>query len=266
MSGYKFWPSAIPDSLPDHLTREFMDRILEPIYSDWFRTQVLGSENIPRSGGALLVVNHAGAFAIDGLITMMAVAKNSERRLKVLGADFLFELGVNDLLSELGVEPADSATALSLLELGELVGVWPEGVRGVSKTFDQRYQLQQFGRGGFAKLALQVGVPIIPTAIIGAEEAYPLVGRISGVLDWVNIPYVPVTPTFPALGPLGLVPLPSCWSVEFGTPISPERFRSQGKFPGYDVFELADYVKGAVNEMLMSGLSNRSRVFSQYEN
>ena len=241
-----------------------MDKILEPIYSDWFRTQVRGAENIPREGSALLVVNHSGAFAIDGLITMMAVAKQTDRTLKVLGADFLFELGVNDFLRELGVVPADATTAQALLESGELVGVWPEGVRGVSKTFDQRYQLQRFARGGFAKLALQVGVPIIPTAVIGAEEAYPLVGRVSGVLDWADIPYVPVTPTFPALGPLGLIPLPSCWTIEFGSPVDPDLFRGMGAFPEYDVFELADYVKNRVNQMLMSGLAKRSHVFSRF--
>ncbi len=243
-------------SLPSALGRELTEKLLSPIYTEWFRTSVRGAENIPTSGPALVVANHAGAFAIDGLITMLAVAKNTERTLRVLGADFLFHLGVNNFLDELGVRPATPSVARELLESGELVGVWPEGVRGVAKTFDQRYRLQRFGRGGFARLASELAVEIIPTAIIGSEETYPLVGRVSGLLNWAGLPYLPVTPTFPALGPLGLIPFPAKWSVTFGEPMIPPSDSSV-----ISAFDFTDQVQATIRSMLLSGLEHRERIF-----
>lgn len=248
-------PGAV-SSVPALLVRELTQRLLNPVYTEWFRTKVHGAHNIPATGPALVVANHAGAFAIDGLITMLAVAKNTERTLRVLGADFLFHMGVNAFLEELGVRPATQSVARELLEAGELVGVWPEGVRGVAKTFDQRYQLQRFGRAGFAAVAAELGVNVIPTAIIGSEEAYPLVGRISGVSPWVGIPYLPVTPTFPALGPLGLIPLPARWSVSFGAPMTPPSDSSI-----ISAFEFTDQVQETMRNMIHSGLANRQNVF-----
>lgn len=243
-------------SLPSAMTSDLLDRVLEPIYSDWFRTHVSGAEHIPPTGGALVVANHAGAFAIDGLITMSAVARNTHRTLRVLGADFLFHLGMNELLDHLGVVPAQPEVARELLANGELVGVWPEGVRGVAKTFDQRYRLQRFGRGGFARVAAEMAVPVIPTAIIGSEESYPLIARMSGVLNWVGLPYLPVTPTFPALGPLGLIPLPSKWSITFGAPLNPPPDNST-----IAAFEFADAVHSIMTDMLRSGLEKRTSIF-----
>lgn len=238
------------------LAREATEKILGPIYSDWFRTEVTGQRNIPESGPALIVANHSGAFAIDALITMMAVARNSNRTLKLLGADFLFNLGVNDLLEELDVKPARPDVAAELLTSGELVGVWPEGVRGVAKTFEQRYRLQRFGRGGFARIAIQLGVPVIPTAIIGGEESYPLVGKVPGVLNWAGLPYLPVTPTFPALGPLGLIPFPAHWSIEFGAPLTSDYEDSP-----VAAFEFTDRVRDIVQDMILNKLEQRNRVF-----
>lgn len=255
------WPSDHhPDgsqpNLPAALAREAAEKLLEPIYSEWFRTQVTGQQHIPETGPALIVANHSGAFAIDGLITMMAVAKNSRRSLKVLGADFLFNVGINDLLAELDVKPARPDIATDLLTAGELVGVWPEGVRGVAKTFDQRYRLQRFGRGGFARIAIELEIPVIPTAIIGGEESYPLVGKVHGVLNWAGLPYLPVTPTFPALGPLGLIPFPAQWSIEFGEPLIPNYEASP-----IGAFEFTDQVRAVIQNMILGKLESRSRVF-----
>jgi len=246
-----------PKQLPATVVREVTDKVLEPIYSDWFRTAVTGGDNIPEAGPALVVVNHAGAFAIDGLMTMIAVAKNSNRDLRVLGADFLFNLGINDFLHELGVQPATPRIAKGLLESGELVGVWPEGVRGVAKTFDQRYRLQRFGRGGFARVAIDLQVPVIPTAIIGSEESYPLVGRVNGLLNWIGLPYLPVTPTFPALGPLGLIPLPAHWSITFGEAVMPPKESSI-----IEAFEFTDRIQSIIREMLYQKLAARNTVFT----
>jgi len=129
-----------------------------------------------------------------------ALEGNSRRSLHLLGADFLFKDPMRELMAQLNVHPANFESANELLQAGHIVGVWPEGVNGVGKTIEHRYQLQEFGRAGFARLAALNDVPIIPTAVIGSEEAYPLMARVEGLLDWAEIPYLPVTPTFPALG------------------------------------------------------------------
>jgi 1-acyl-sn-glycerol-3-phosphate acyltransferase len=241
---------------PSFLARRFVDGVLEPIYRDWFRAQVLGSENIPASGPALFVGNHAGAFAIDALMVVHALEKNSSRALHLLGADFLFQESMRDLMAHLNVHPAHFDTASELLQAGHLVGVWPEGVNGVGKTIEHRYQLQEFGRAGFARLAAVNQVPIIPTVVIGSEEAYPLVARVEGLLDWADIPYLPVTPTFPMLGPLGLIPFPSKWTISFGTPIAPPESDSPSV-----AFACSDYVRGVLTQTIRELLATRSSIF-----
>lgn len=207
-------------------------------------------------GAALIVANHGGALAIDGLMLKHAVSATAGRPLEVLGADFLFNPVTAQSMHALGVHRASREVARVLLDSGSLVGVWPEGVRGVGKTLDQRYRLQKFGRGGFAAVAREAGVPIIPAAIIGAEEAFPLVAKLSGFSGILGVPYIPVTPTFPSLGPLGLIPLPSRWSISFGAPID-----TSGQSTAVNNFELADLVKAEVHELLMTGLSRRTTVF-----
>jgi 1-acyl-sn-glycerol-3-phosphate acyltransferase len=233
-----------------------LDRILDPIYRDWFRTRVIGSENIPARGAALVVGNHAGAFAIDALMVVHALETNSMRSLHLLGADFLFQEPLSELMAHLNVHPATFGSANELLQAGHLVGVWPEGVNGVGKTIEHRYQLQEFGRAGFARLAALNGVPIIPTAVIGSEEAYPLMARVEGLLDWAGFPYLPVTPTFPALGPLGLIPFPSKWTISFGTPIAPPKSDSP-----IDAFACSDHVRSELTRTIRELLAQRSSIF-----
>lgn len=251
------------ENLPDQVVsgmapvyQKILDRILDPIYREWFRTQVIGSENIPAEGGALIVGNHAGAFAIDALMVVHALEKNSMRSLHLLGADFLFQDPLREFMSQLNVHPATFDSANELLQAGHLVGVWPEGVNGVGKTIEHRYQLQGFGRAGFARLAALNRVPIIPTAVIGSEEAYPLVARVEGLLDWAGFPYLPVTPTFPALGPLGLIPFPSKWTISFGAPIAPPKSDSP-----IDAFECSDHVRSELTQRIRELLSQRSSIF-----
>ena len=241
---------------PSFLAHTFFDDLLDPIYRDWFRAGVMGSENIPTSGPALFVGNHAGAFAIDALMVVRALEKNSSRALHLLGADFLFHEPMCELMAHLNVHPACFDAASELLHAGHLVGVWPEGVNGVGKTIERRYQLQEFGRAGFARLAAVNHVPIIPTAVIGSEEAYPLVARVEGLLDWADIPYLPVTPTFPVLGPLGLIPFPSKWTISFGSPIAPP-----DSDMALDVFACSDNVRGVLTQTIRELLSTRSSIF-----
>ena len=132
------------------------------------------------------------------------------------------------MLSKSGSVRANPENAERLLRQGELLGVFPEGVKGVGKHFRERYKLARFGRGGFVRIALRTGAPIIPCAVVGAEEIHPVIGK----ADWVGrpfgLPYFPLTPTFPWLGPLGVVPLPTKWSIDFGEPIDLERLRPRG--------------------------------------
>jgi len=241
---------------PGFVERRLLDRVLEPIYRDWFRTRLIGVENIPESGAALIVGNHAGAFAIDALMVVHALEANSTRALHLLGADFLFQDPLRELMARLNMHPANFESANELLQAGHLVGVWPEGVNGVGKTIEHRYQLQGFGRAGFARLAAINNVSIIPTAVIGSEEAYPLMARVEGLLDWAGFPYLPVTPTFPALGPLGLIPLPSRWTISFGAPIAPPKSESP-----IDAFECSDRVRGNLTQTIRELLSQRSNIF-----
>jgi 1-acyl-sn-glycerol-3-phosphate acyltransferase len=145
----------------------------------------------------------------------------AKRNVRLLGADLVYMVPVLAwLASRSGHTRADPAQARRLLADGELVGVFPEGFKGIGKPFSERYRLQRFGRGGFARTALQAGVPIIPCAIVGAEEIYPMLGNSQAVADVLGLPYFPLTPLFPWLGPLGAVPLPSKWIIEFCEPVA----------------------------------------------
>ena len=218
-----------PRSAVEHFDRELNDRVfmamLRPIAEHWFRLQVRGVENIPLHGAALLVGNHSGAIALDALMTQLAVFDHHprHRHVHMLAADFVFDLPVlADIARAAGHTSASRDEAFHLLERGRLVGVWPEGLKGLGKTWHKRYELQHFGRGGFAATAALARVPIIPVAVVGAEEAYPMLADLAPLAKLLGLPYFPLTPTFPVLGLAGAVPLPSKWLIEFGEPIPPE--------------------------------------------
>ncbi|MEN9710684.1 MAG: hypothetical protein RL441_676 [Actinomycetota bacterium] len=213
------------------LTDQVFLAALRPLAEKWFRLEVRGIENLPVTGPALIAGNHSGAIALDALMTQLAIFDHHpmHRHLHMLAADLVFELPlVSDLARATGATAANRSEAFRLLSLGKLVGVWPEGFAGVGKTWARRYQLQQFGKGGFVATAKTAGVPLIPVAIIGAEEAYPMIADLEPLAKLLRLPYFPVTPTWPLMGPLGLVPLPSKWIIEFGTPIAAEDMPAAG--------------------------------------
>src|SRR5690606_10180522 len=177
---------------------------LRPLYRYWFRGETRGAENLPADGPALVVANHSGSIPLDSLMTQVAVNDSTERHLRMLGADLVFQMPiVADIARRSGTTLACNEDAVRLLTAGELVGVWPEGYKGLGKTYRERYKLQRFGRGGFVAAAIRAGAPIIPCAIVGAEEAYPMVGNFEPLARLLRLPYFPVTPTFPWLGLLG---------------------------------------------------------------
>jgi 1-acyl-sn-glycerol-3-phosphate acyltransferase len=238
--------------------------LLRPLYEKWFRVEVRGIENIPTTGGALIVANHSGTIPVDGLMTQVAIhdAHPAHRHLRMLGADLVFELPfVGSNARRTGSTLASADDAERLLHQGELVGVYPEGFKGVGKPFSERYKLQRFGRGGFVSAALRTGVPIIPCSIIGAEEIYPLIGNISVLARLMGAPYFPVTPFFPLLGPLGLIPLPSKWIIAFGEPVDTSAIGPSGAEDPMLVFDLTDQVRETIQQRLYSLLMQRRSVF-----
>ncbi|MCW2581876.1 MAG: 1-acyl-sn-glycerol-3-phosphate acyltransferase [Klenkia sp.] len=249
-----------PD-LADHLLMP----VLRPLFEKWFRVEVLGLENVPDVGGALVVANHSGTIPVDALMTTVALHDEhpAERRFRLLGADLVFQVPfIGAMARKLGATLACNEDAERLLSEGELVGVFPEGFKGVGKPFSERYTLQRFGRGGFVTAALRTGAPIVPCAIVGAEEIYPMIGNAKTVARVLGLPYFPITPTFPLLGPAGLVPLPSKWFIAFGEPIETAHFGPNAAEDPMLVFNLTDQVRETIQHSLYQLLLKRRSVFS----
>jgi 1-acyl-sn-glycerol-3-phosphate acyltransferase len=244
------------------VTERFLIAALRPIAEKWFRIEVRGIENIPAEGGALVVSNHSGTVPLDGLMTMVTVHDHTGRFLRPLGADLVFRMPIVSALARKGgATLACSEDAERMLRGGELVGVWPEGFKGIGKPYADRYKLQRFGRGGFVAAALRTGVPIVPLSVVGAEEIYPLVGNVPALARLLGVPYIPITPLFPLLGPLGLVPLPSKWLLEFGEPIRTDELDSGAADDPMLVFNVTDQVRETIQSTLYSLLMQRQSVF-----
>jgi 1-acyl-sn-glycerol-3-phosphate acyltransferase len=247
------------------LTANALFPALRPLYEQWFRVEVNGVENIPNEGGALLVANHAGGlWPLDAVMTALAVHDEhpAGRFLRMLGANLLFSTpGLGAAARKTGSTLACREDAERLLTSGELVGVWPEGFKGIGKPFVERYKLQRFGRGGFVHAALTCGVPIIPVSIIGAEEIHPVLANAKLLARLFDLPYFPITPTFPWLGPLGLVPLPSKWYIEFGEPIHTESLGAEAADDAAIVFDLTDRVRETIQSTLYRLLVQRRSVW-----
>ncbi len=244
------------------LTQQLFMAVLRPIAERWFRIEVRGLENIPTDGGALVVSNHSGTIPIDGLMTMFALHDHAGRALRPLGADLVFQMPiVGGLARKAGTTLACTEDAERMLSKGELVGVWPEGFKGIGKPYSERYKLQRFGRGGFVGAAMRTGVPIIPLSVVGAEEIYPLVGNVPSLARLLGLPYIPITPFFPLLGPLGLVPLPSKWILEFGEPIRTDEYDASAAEDPMLVFDVTDQVRETIQQSLYRLLMDRNSVF-----
>ncbi len=248
--------------LDQEIVETFLMEMVRPLATKWFRVEVRGVENIPSEGGALVVANHSGTVPVDGIITMFAVHQTTGRNLRPLGADLVFKLPIiGEVARKAGATLACSEDATRMLSHGELAAVWPEGFKGIGKPYSERYKLQRFGRGGFVSAAIKTGVPIVPCSIVGAEEIYPLVGNIPSLARLLGVPYIPITPFFPLLGPLGLVPLPSKWIIEFGEPIRTDSYDPGAADDPMLVFNLTDQVRETIQQTLYTLLMRRKSVF-----
>lgn len=238
--------------------------LFEFLYALWWRVEVAGIGNVPASGPGIIVANHSGVLPWDGLMVNLAVRHEhpAHRHCRLLALDMFALLPFfAPFLARTGAVRANPENGERLLRRGELVGVFPEGVKGVGKPFKDRYKLARFGRGGFVRLAIRTGAPIVPCAIVGAEEVHPKIGS----MDWAGrpfgLPYLPITPTFPALGPIGFVPLPSKWSIEFAEPVEVAQHGPDAADDPILVSRLSEEVRGTIRGMLDRRLAERQSVW-----
>lgn len=237
---------------------------LDLLYRRYFRVEVDGIDNIPSAGRAVVVANHSGALPLDGMMlrAAMRLDHRSARDLRWLAEDFVFYLPFAGVfLNRIGAVRACPENAERLLEKDSLIAVFPEGVQGIKKLFNERYRLQRFGRGGYIRLCLRMRAPLIPCAIIGAEETNPLIYRFEWLAELLRLPYLPVTPTFPLLGPLGLLPAPTRWKIRFGEPISFDSYGPEAANDDVLVGRLSERVRSSIQGLLDSGLRARKSVW-----
>jgi 1-acyl-sn-glycerol-3-phosphate acyltransferase len=239
-------------------------RTFDTLYDRWWRVQVSGIELVPDEPRVLFVANTAGILPWDGLMIAHAVERlhPSHRRPRPLVADWLATLPFSQSrLARLGAVRACAENAERLLLGGRWVIAFPEGQKGALKPFRERYRLQRFARGGFVPLAARLGAAIVPVAVVGSEEVHPILFEPRVLRRLLGVP-VPITPTFPLLGPLGLVPLPSQWRIRFGEPL---------RFDGVDAARATDplyvnrtreRVRGAIQSLLEEELPRRRSIFS----
>jgi 1-acyl-sn-glycerol-3-phosphate acyltransferase len=234
------------------------------LYRDYWRVETTGVEHVPATGRALLVANHAGVLPWDGTMIKTAVfAEHSHpRHVRALVAGLFMGMPVLSwFLRRTGQAVGHPDDTRRLLERDELVLVFPEGVRGTGKSFKDRYRLRRFGRGGFVSTAIRSRAPIIPISVVGSEEIYPMVADLAPVARFFGLPYFPITPFFPWLGPLGMIPLPSKWRIQFHAPIHVEKHPPEAADDQNLVMALSDEVRNTIQQGIYDNLKLRRGVF-----
>ena len=243
---------------------ELVEPFFAFLYESWWRVKVEGAERVPAHGRVLLTANHAGILPWDATMISMALLREHPlpRHPRFLVLDWAFDLPwISGGIRKVGGVVASPFNALRLLEQDQLVAVFPEGVKGTGKAFSERYRLQRFGRGGFVEIALRTAAPIVPVAVVGSEEIYPKLGDVPALARVLGAPFFPLTPTFPWLGPLGIVPLPSKWRIEFLEPIETASYGPEAAEDRALVLELSERVRGQIQQALYANLVRRGPAF-----
>jgi 1-acyl-sn-glycerol-3-phosphate acyltransferase len=244
--------------------RSLVRTVYEPIYRYWFRAEWEGLDRIPKAGGALLVANHAGAIPSDAPVIMHGIEKELGRPVYGL-ADFFFRsLPVaGTLWSRAGGVTAHPDNAHRLLhDDGQLALVFPEGVKGPSKLYKDRYQLRRFGRGGFVETAMRAGVPIVPIAVVGAEESMPILARSGTLARVLGVPYVPFTANVALLGPLGLFGyFPAKFKLRVLDPVRFDVPAGRERYPRSRIMEESEAIRTRIQDALFDMLSRRRSVW-----
>jgi 1-acyl-sn-glycerol-3-phosphate acyltransferase len=237
---------------------------LDALFERWWRVEVSGLEGVPTGGASLFVANHAGLLPWDGVMICHALARRdpTAERPRFLVADWLLGLPfAQPALTRLGGVRACRENAERLLRSGRSVVAFPEGAKGATKVFRQRYRVQRFGRGGVVRTAIAARVPIVPVAVVGAEEIHPVLFKVETAARAVGLPFVPVTPTFPWLGPLGLLPLPSKWWIGFGEPISTDELAPEAAEDEILVWRTNEELRSAIQSRVDEGLRARPSIW-----
>ena len=245
-------------------TESFLS-VFKILYRDYWRVETTGIEHVPAAGRGLLVANHAGVLPWDGTMikTAMFVEHPHPRHVRALVASLFMGMPyLSAFLRRTGQTVGHPDDTRRLLENDELVLVFPEGVKGTGKPFKDRYRLRRFGRGGFVATAIRAGAPIIPVSVVGSEEIYPMLADLAPVARVLGMPYAPVTPFFPWLGALGLIPLPSKWRIEFHPPVHVETYPPEAAEDRNLVMALADEVRETIQEGVYANLKRRRSIFT----
>jgi 1-acyl-sn-glycerol-3-phosphate acyltransferase len=244
--------------------RSIARRLYDPIYSKWFRVEWDGLEKIPTNGGALLVANHAAAVPSDAPVIMHGIETELGRPVYGL-ADQLFKATpvVGTLWSRLGGVVAHPDNAYRLLhEQGQLVLAFPEGSKGPGKHFRERYRLRRFGRGGFVEIAMRAGVPIVPIAVIGAEESMPIVWKSQSIAKMLGLPYMPITANMVTFGPLGaLTYYPAKFRLRVLDPVRFDVMPGQERYSRSRIMDESEHIRERIQAALYEMLRDRRSVW-----
>jgi 1-acyl-sn-glycerol-3-phosphate acyltransferase len=246
---------------------EFVEAVrpfLDFMYKVYWRVETTGIEHIPDYERGLLVGNHSGQLPWDGAMIMTALLNEhpAQRLVRILYANWFPTLPfLSAILVKMGQALGSVENGTKLLEQDELVGVFPEGYKGVGKLFRNRYKLARFGRGGFVRMALAAQAPIIPVSIVGAEETYVTLGKSSTLARLTGFPYFPISLRFPWLGLLGVVPFPTKWYIDFGQPIPTDDYGPDAATNLALVSQLTDKVRNVIQEMVNNRLEQRRAIF-----
>jgi 1-acyl-sn-glycerol-3-phosphate acyltransferase len=237
---------------------------LDFMYKTYWRVETSGIENIPDEGRALLVCNHSGQLPWDGVMVGTAIYNEhpNQRVARALVADWFPTLPFfSALFTKLGQTLANEENGVRLLEQDHLVSVFPEGIKGVSKLYKDRYKLARFGRGGFVRMALKTGASMIPVSVVGAEETYISLMKVDFIAKLIGFPFFPISLTWPWLGPLGFIPLPTKWYIDFGEPIPTDAYGPGAANNLMLVSQLTDQTRNLVQKMIYQRLAQRRSVF-----
>jgi 1-acyl-sn-glycerol-3-phosphate acyltransferase len=237
--------------------------LFDLLYDHYWRIELHGIDRIPDAGPCLFVANRSGLLPYDGLMVSHAIWRmHSKLRPRFMVADWLITLPfMQSYLARLGGVRACRENAERLIRSGDAVLVFPEGQKGAAKVFRERYRLKRFGRGGVVRVALETRVPIIPIGIVGAEEAHPILFKWGTPGRVVGLPFLPVTPTFPLLGPLGLFPLPTKWVIRIGEPISISHLAPDAARDELLISRMNEELRSEIQVLIDTGLSDRSSVW-----
>jgi 1-acyl-sn-glycerol-3-phosphate acyltransferase len=238
--------------------------LFKVLYQDYWRVETTGIEHVPAGGRAMLVANHAGVLPWDGTMikTSILVSHPQPRHVRALVASLFLGLPVLSwFLRRTGQTVGHPDDTRRLLANDQLVLVFPEGARGTGKLYRDRYRLRRFGRGGFVATAIRAGASIVPVSVVGSEEIYPMIADFTPLARMFGLPYFPITPFWPWLGPLGLLPLPSKWRIQYHPPIHVEEHPPEAADDQNLVMALSDQVRDTIQQGVYDNLRLRRGVF-----